>query len=268
MSLPQKLGADPRAAILPTVEPAGVGFLGPNYDYSDQLITPAQIGVKREGSFAAVKNGLAGVQYYVDTIIAGESSGPLTKGKRFQHYGTNYFLKTGLTCSNGADMWQYMELIPKGDAFGKNFSKAMAELKMPALRGLAPGIIEDTKSALDPSPVLKAILGSGNPQCKLVTKPVGDELGRIQDSDGNMWVDDKASVFYQGGKAYQTKWILDKMVDKATYDADAKTMNPDGTPAVQQVPVKETFRDFGSDQWLLFILGLLAVGNIWAFQRR
>jgi hypothetical protein len=59
------------------------------------------------------------------------------------------------------------------------------------------------------------------------------------------------------------------MVDKKTFDATKKSMNPDGTPANQKVPIRETFT--GTDdnaaarkRWLLYIAGALILGNIWA----
>lgn len=269
-SAPQQIGAETRASILPTEEPKGVGFLGPDYNYADQIVPPQAIGVRREGTFSAVMDGIRGVSYYIDTIGFGESSNFLTRDLPFIRYGTNYFLKTGMKCSNGADMWQYMELIPRGDAFGEKVRQAVAGIGIAELRGLAPGMIEDTKAAMDPSPIMKAMMGSGYPQCKLVTLPVGDELGRIQGEKGDPWVDDKQSVFYRGGRAYQTKWILDKMVDKKTFDATKKTMNPDGTPANQKVPIRETFTDEGAGaaaarkRWLLYIAGAFVLGNIWA----
>jgi hypothetical protein len=45
-----------------------------------------------------VTNAVKGVAYYADLIGFGESSNGLTRGMNFQHFGVNYFMKTGLTC--------------------------------------------------------------------------------------------------------------------------------------------------------------------------
>ena len=128
----EQIGADKRGNMLPTGIPGldggkgkGIGFLGPNYNYADELILPGEVGVKRGGSFGDVMGAIGGVNYYIDTIAFGQSSNRMTAGLPFTRYGINYFLKTGAKCSNGADAWDYIELIPKGDALGKNFQKGM-----------------------------------------------------------------------------------------------------------------------------------------------
>jgi hypothetical protein len=268
MASASQLGAETRAKILPSTDTKGLGFLGPSYDYSDELVPPAALGVRREGSMGAVIAGVKGVGYYVDTIGFGESSNPLTRGMPFIHYGVNYFLKTGAQCSNGADAWSYMEMIPKGDAFGENVQKAIAGIGVAQLRGLAPGIIEDAKAAMNPAPLFKSLFGSGYPVCKKVTRLVGDELGRIADAKGNYWVDQPSTVFWQGGKAYQTKWVVDRMVDKEEYDSEEATLNPDGTP-IQEKPAEGFEGNKGlSVTSLAFIAAILAIGNIWAWPRR
>lgn len=50
-------------------------------------------------------------------------------------------------------------------------------MKLPAMRGLAPGIIEDVKWSLDPKPVLQAAFGNVYPVCQKVSLPVGDTKG-------------------------------------------------------------------------------------------
>ena len=210
----EQTGAETRAQILPSFDPKGIGFLGPNYDYQDMLIPPQVIGVRKEGSLSAVLAGIKGVGYYVDTIAFGESGGSLTQGMPFQRYGVNYFIKNGAQCSNGADAYTYMELIPRGDAFGENVRKAVAGIGLAEMRGLAPGVIEDAKRAMDPSALLKPLTGSGYASCELVTKPVGDEFGRIQSPQGDPWVDDPSTVQFLGGRSYQSRYVIKEFINK------------------------------------------------------
>lgn len=271
-STPQ-IGADMRGNMLPTAVPGAdkntIGYLGPNYNYADELIVPGQVGVRRGGSFGAVMDAIKGVNYYMDTIAFGQSSNPMTENLPFQRYGVNYFLKTGAKCSNGADAWEYIELIPKGDALGKNFQKGLQSVGMNIeLRGLAPGIIEDTKAGMNPLPMMKALFGTGYAKCQLVTKRVGDERGRTEDAEGNPWVDDPTTIIRKGGIPYQTKWVRAKDIDAATWDAEPKSMNPDGTPIRQ---ITESF--FGSSDpeamtTLLKILSTVIVANIAAYKWR
>ncbi len=235
-------GRDTRSSILPQVPPS-IGITGPDYDINDNIPTPAEIGVKRGKSLGDAVTAMKGMAYYVDTIGFGESSTNFSKGlkKPVEKYGINYFMPSGARCSNGADMWMYIETIPKGDALGANAQKAMAQLGMPPLRGLAPGIIEDAKHALNPLPMMSAVFGSGYPKCELVEKQVGDPRGKIQSPQGKSWVYDPSSVYYRGGIPYQKKWIQATSKDgspilltRDEYLADSKTQNRDGTSIEQE----------------------------------
>jgi hypothetical protein len=154
-----------------------------------------------------------------------------------QPLGINYFMNTGQTCSNGATMYQYFEGIPTGNAMGKKVGLAMSEQGI-ALKGLVPGMMEDVQSALNPMPLLNAMLGSGYPQCKEMTAQVGDMNGRIADPETKEdWIEDPDTAFNQGGLMYQTRWVLDTDEDdngitlsRDEWINEPKTQNPDGTP--------------------------------------
>ena len=239
-------GTETRTQILPSKEPEDTGFILPAYDFTANLPTPAQIGVRNGGSLGDVASAASGIIYYTDVIGFGESSNPMTRGKPFSHLGINFFMKSGLQCTNGADMWTYFTGIPEGNALGNSVKKAMAEMGMPGLRGLAPGIVEDAQSALNPLPLINAAFGSVYPVCEKKSLPVGDEKGRIKDPNtDDIWV--KGPVTYNNGRAYQTKWIqmVDKkgypvFVDRGTFDATKKTQNPDGSDITEY---KEGFND-------------------------
>ncbi len=227
------------------------GFFGPSYDIADQIPTPAALGVKRGSSLSDSVNAMKGMAYYVDTIGFGQSSTNFSRGLKrgVESYGVNYLMPTGARCSNGADMWMYVETIPKGDSLGVNAQKAMKEMGMPELRGLAPGIVEDAKSALNPKPIFDAVFGSGYPKCVLVEKRVGDPRGKVKDDKGNPWIYDISSVYMKNGIPYQQKWMqeTDKNGEPMTltreqYLADKKLFNSDGSPiqpATRKNPVKE-----------------------------
>ena len=268
----QKIGADTRGNLLPTSEP-DIGFLGPNYDFSENVKLPGQIGVKRGSSFGSVMGAVKGVNYYLDTIAFGESSNFMTRGMPFQHLGVNYFVKNGQKCSNGADMWTYMELIPTGDAAGANVKRALESIGSVPLRGLAPGIIEDVKSAANPKPIVSALFGSGYAECKLIEKPVGDEFGKIKNDTKDpveYWVSDPKTVYYRNGLAYQKKWVLRRNIDAATHEATPKTKNPDGSNA------KQTVESFLNGDWtdrfsitqLVAGLTVLAAANYIVYRHR
>lgn len=257
-SVPQQ-GNESRTSILPSSAPSGIGFLGSSYSPADSLKTPAEIGVRSGDSMSDVLNAVKGVAFYTDMIGFGESSSAFTNGMPLNPLGINYFLKTGQKCSNGADMYTYFEGIPRGDALGSRVQNAMRDMGLPQLRGLAPGMIEDAKEALNPGPMLGALFGSGYAQCKLVKRQVGDLYGRIRDpATGETWIDEPETAFSGGdGLMYQEKWILDRNISRAEWERAPKTQNPNGTPKVN--PVKEGFASIAMHPTTLGTVAVLSL---------
>jgi len=222
-----------KGGVLSTFVPTGMGMFGSPYSPADALKAPPQIGVKAGDSMSDVVDAVAGVAYYIDQIGFGESSNPLTDNPtmNLKPLGVNYFMETGTTCSNGAQMWEYMQGITEGNAFGDHMKDVMKEMGLPGLRGLAPGMIEDAERALNPEPLMKALFGSGYPRCKEVTMQVGDALGNIKGPDGTPWIADPDSAFQQDdGLYYQKRWVYDSDMSRDEWNRDKKTMDFDGKP--------------------------------------
>ncbi len=230
--LSQKYGNEIRNTILPTDAPTGVGFFGPSYDPSDELVLPNQIGVRDEGSIDATIDAVKGVAFYADMIGFGAPSNNFTRSMALKPYplGVNYFIKTAQKCSNGEMMYEYVEGIPKGDVLGKRMQAALAGLGYPPLKGLGPAMMEDVKEALNPRPVVRALFGSAYPRCKQITARVGSSVNRLYalDENGQLdmskpLVDDVKSVIYDGETndfgpiPKQTHWVVDRYIDRETY---------------------------------------------------
>lgn len=237
-SAPQQ-GNENRSTILPSSQPSGIGYLGSPYSVADSLLTPAQVGVTTGNSLDDVVNAVKGVGFYTDMIGFGQSSSSFTQGMPLQPLGINYFMNTGQQCSNGANMYQYFQGIPQGNALGSRVQQAMQQMGLPALRGLAPGMMEDAEAALDPSPLFNSLYGSGYPQCKQVTLQVGDLYGNITDPNtGAQWIDAPETATKGGdGLYYQTRWVQDTddagnpiYLSRDQWAATPKNFNPDGTP--------------------------------------
>lgn len=231
---PQKLGSEKRTSILPVLPPSS-DFLGPDYSYADEMPLPDEVGVRRGDGLDDVMSAVKGIAFYGDQIGYGQASNFLSRGAAKQPFpmGVNFYARTSTKCSNGADMWQYVNGIPTGTALGTRVKQAMERLGMPALRGLAPGIIEDAKDGLDPSPILNAVFGSGYAKCKQVTMPVGDYNGRIVSQDGKEWIRPlyPGDIKYIDGKPNQTRWIFDRWVTLEEWqpEYDKRTLCPDST---------------------------------------
>ena len=204
--LTPQLGNEKREQILPSNPNLFSKFTPPNYDFAGQLKTPNQVGVRRGDSLGSVVDAAKGMMYYTDMIGFGQSSSSFTSGMDFQRLGINYFMPSGLKCSNGADMWTYFEGIPKGDALGTRIKNAISEMGLPEMRGLAPGMIEDSKAALNPQPILQAAFGNVYPVCEKKRLPVGDDKGRIQDPvTEDIWVQGEVQTI--DGRPTQERWV-------------------------------------------------------------
>lgn len=233
---PTQLGNQTRTQMLPETESSS-DFLGPDYSYADELPLPGQIGVRSGDSLASVIDATKGALYYADMMGYGEASNFMTRSMGTKPFplGVNYFLRTGGQCSNGADMWYYVNGIPEGTALGSRLQKAMKSMGLPQLRGLAPGIAEDAKAALDPTPLLNAVFGSGYAQCKQVTLPVGDFNGKIESQDGVAWIrplfpGDLQNINVDGKtRPAQRRWVFDKWLTQEEFSKATKSHCPDGS---------------------------------------
>lgn len=225
------------AAKLPTK--LDTSYFGPNFDFAENLPMPADVGVQRGDSLRSVMDAARGAAYYMDMIGFGEPSNDFTKnmGNKPRPLGINYFIKTGSQCSNGADMWYYVEGVPNGKALGETLTTALRRSGLPQLRGMAPGMLEDAKAGLDPRPVVSAVLGSGYAKCRKVTKPVGDTFGNIVNPNNRSerWI--LGPVQMKDGVPHQTRWVQDVdsknnpvylFVDE--WEKTPKTMCPSGFP--------------------------------------
>lgn len=208
-----------------------VGFFGPSYSFADEIKTPNEIGVRSDGSPGGIFDAVAAVNYYTDVIGFGQKTG-ITQ-QDMSPMGLRYFMSTGSVCSNGALMYEYIDTTPKGDLLGKRIGGAISAMGLPAMKGLAPGMLEDARDALNPMPIFHAAIGTGYPKCKKVTKPVGDLNGQTRSPyDGsNVWI--KGQI--DGGPT-QTKWVQDTNSDgnplfmtMVDYQNDPKIYYPDGT---------------------------------------
>lgn len=203
--------------------------------------TPSQIGIHAGDSMSDVVKAVKGVGYYIDQIGFGGPSTGFTNGMGLKPLGVNYFINTGTQCSNGATMWSYMQGIPEGNALGERVQHAMADMGMPALRGLAPGMLEDAENGLNPAPLMNTLLGSGYPQCKQVEMMVGDLEGHVLDPSTNeAWIADPETAYKKGDLYYQRRWVQDTDkkgnpidLSRDEWVSSPKTYHSDGTPIAE-----------------------------------
>ena len=238
------IGLEERTSILPTPPtPTGPGILGPDYSFADNLALPGQVGVRTGDDLQSVTDSVKAIGYYIDMIGFGEASSGLSRGVGPgggpRPLGVRTWMTSGLKCSNGANRWMYVDGVPTGNALGKTISKGLASAGLPGMRGLAPGILEDAQSALDPMPIVRTIFGTGFPRCKLDTQLVGDQDGRIQNEDTKgYYVQNPETVFQKDGRSYQKRWAYDGDLTQDNWNKAEKTHCADGSSKINHVDGK------------------------------
>ena len=264
-------GTEKRDQILPNVPIEDTGFILPEYDFAGNVIPPYGINISDGGSIQHVIDAAKGVIYYSDVIAFGQNSSELTRNLqndgKYNKLGINFFMKSGLICSNGAGMSTYFEGIPKGDALGKRLQTVMEIMRLPPLKGIAPGMLEDTKAAMNIKPVLQSAFGNVYPVCEKRTLPVGDYYGRTEDPEsGDVWV--KGPVDFINGVATQTRWVQKVnrkgdlvFISREEWENTPKTINLDGTKKTlpPEDKTEEGFEDENGKVSLLIGIVLLSI---------
>jgi len=225
--------------ILPTPAiPTNVpGIFGPDYNFSDNVPFPSEVGVYDGDSVGSVMDAGRAAAYYIDVVGFGTSTNKFSKaaegkiGKPLQPIGVNTFIDSGEVCSNGAKMWDYIQGIPTGNSVGSTLSGRIQSSGFPPMRGLAPGILEDIETALDPKPIVTAVFGTGYPVCTYSVLPVGDQNGSIVNtSTGKPFVADASAVSGSGKAASEGHWIKSGETTRELYNNTPKTHCLDGYP--------------------------------------
>jgi hypothetical protein len=230
------------------------GFFGPSYSFADNIPLPGELGVRQEPSVGAIIDSVAGINHYVDRIAFG--------GRTFfdkvdqQPMGIRFFLDTGMRCSNGASMSEYFDGVTKGDLLGSRVAEGLASAGLPGLKGLAPGMLENARDALDPRPIFAAVTATGYPVCQQVTCPVGDTNGNTANptDPANPYI--LGAVEFVDGLPYQRRWVQaydatnspinitkdDFAATPKCYNADGTYMSPVGTSCglTEVQPLMET----------------------------
>jgi len=251
-----------------TTKETGLMALGPYYDYSNELKYPSEFlnnsnGTMRDGDIFSgppqIEKNIRGIKYYMDAMAFGNSvpfpGSGVDDSMKQAPMGLNYFFNTGMKCSNGADMYQYMTTIPTG--LPGSMGAGLKEKLGSNLQGLAPGALQDSFDAMNPLPMLKAVMGTGFAKCKLQEGPVGDANGNLRSrfekpvpnadptgSDNpditvpNIWVDPQADkVYYKplppgdgskyvpnGPQPFMRRWVLDKWITEDDYNYEQKVL--------------------------------------------
>jgi hypothetical protein len=219
------------------------------------------MGIGRSGTIGGISRSVGGIKYYVDAMAFGENSFSDVLGsiQDQRPLGIRYFIKTGQTCHNGADMYEYINTVPKG-------------VKVPGfdlrLRGLGPGIMDDTIAGINPMPYFESAMGTAYAKCKKVTLPVGDEYGNTSSmvNRDSVWITEPTQSKYvgnsqipgvsAGNKPHQTRWIFDSYISQEDYTNTPKTIKPGELPTEGFTDMKQTKHTKPDELYLAAMISL------------
>jgi len=145
----------------------------PDYDYSSQIKTPAEMGMSAKGDVTTLERDFKGLASYIKVLLGG--GGPAQKGPggEYRPLGNKYFLQTGAKCKdvNGKDVERsiYINNRPTGE------SAFSADDEMGGGggggKGIVPGILEKLGD-LNPMNMFQAFTEGTDPKCRAVNMEV------------------------------------------------------------------------------------------------
>lgn len=200
-------------------------ILGPQYNYTDNIKTPQEMGMGDKGSLDSLGRNISGLISYVELLVTGKTKA----SKTGQPLGNKFFLYTGAKCKDKAsgesvDRYIYINNVPDGSipfitsGMGVNFT---------TFRGLVPGTMSNV-SRINPLQMLQSFMTGTNPECQKVTMETISNLN-IKSKDSkylttvdikNMspcWFIDKINPV-TGSKCRETFSTLDNSYTNYPYD--------------------------------------------------
>ena len=148
-------------------------MLGPDYEYYKHIRSPGELGASSDGSMGAMAKDVGTIVNYVELLVAGGGAASKT-GKPL---GAKFFLKTAGKCQDVktkkiVDRSIYINNVPDGSI---PFVSSMLGTDFSEIRGLVPGILEDTGS-MNPMNLFSGFMQGTTPPCRKVSYPVeGDD---------------------------------------------------------------------------------------------
>jgi len=141
-------------------------LLGPSYNYTNFINTPAEMGMSSHGSLSTISKDITGLIAYIELLVSG--TGKASKTGR--PLGNKFFFKTSATCkdvkSDGiVDRYMYINNVPDGTI--PFLSEAMG-VQMTSMEGLIPGTLGNL-DALNPMKLFQAFQMGGQPPCQELT---------------------------------------------------------------------------------------------------
>lgn len=150
-------------------------FLGSPYSYSEQIKTPADLGMSGKGTIKALGKDISGITNYIQLLVSGKSKASKTGGP----LGNKFFINAGGKCIDTVTKQEkprhiYINNVPQGNipflssAAGMNFNDA---------RGLIPGVMSNL-NVMNPLAIMGAFAAGSVPSCQPITLQTIDNANK------------------------------------------------------------------------------------------
>ena len=152
-------------------------LLGPDYNYSAQIVAPSGMGMSAQGNFDTLANDIGGLIAYVNVLVTGEGEASVTG----RPLGTKFFLPTSMNCTdvdsgNSVTRSLYVNNIPDGSI--PFISEGMGGATFSTFQGLIPGVMSNL-AQINPIQILTAFVSGPSPNCQAITMETVDAKNKI-----------------------------------------------------------------------------------------
>ena len=140
--------------------------VGPSYNYTDEIKSPAELGMSGKGELSVLGKDIGGLIAYTELLVQGGGKASKIKGP----LGDKFFLKTGAKCTDNKTGNQvtrsiFINNIPDGEI---PFISSGVGVNFTEFEGLIPGLLGNL-AAINPLAIFSAFTTGTNPKCQSVT---------------------------------------------------------------------------------------------------
>jgi hypothetical protein len=205
--------------------------LGPDYDYSAQILAPSEMGMSADGTFRALENDIGGLLDYVKVLVTGQGA-----SRTGQPLGTKFFLDTPMQCKDketGENVTRsiYINNVPDGSMpFISSGAMGGNGVTFDDFKGLVPGLMSNL-AQIDPLQIINAFTAGSSPTCQAIRMETIDENNKRGYATAYVTNDDielMRSGWFPGGNKPNTDEPEDE--EFTTMRAPSSLINDKGTP--------------------------------------
>jgi hypothetical protein len=154
-------------------------IIGPDYDYSAKIKTPAQMGMSSRGTWGQLGDNINGLIGYIDLMVAGNCASGRCASTTRKPLGARFFVDTPLKCTDKNTREKvkrsiYINNVPDGSI---PFLSSMSNVYFDEFKGLLPGLMSNA-SQLNPMQLLLSFVSGSGSTCQEITMKTIDSNDR------------------------------------------------------------------------------------------